>query len=193
MTKYLILAKHSVPEIQADRPANTWKLSQEGRSRAQQLADHLKSFVPEVIVSSQEPKAKETAEILASRFQLDVQVIPELHEHDRSNVPYLSHDEFQASVQEFFQRPDELVFGTETADQAHTRFYKAIHSILTEHKNKTVVVVAHGTVISLFVSRLTGSSDLDLWNQLGLPSFIAMELGSNTVIVRSRIMNQAQT
>lgn len=187
MTKHLILVKHSVPEIQADRPASTWMLSEEGRLRAQHLAEDLKRFNPEVILSSQEPKARETAEILANQLQLDMQIIPDLHEHDRGNVPYLSHEVFQSSIRDFFQRPDELVFGSETADQAYTRFYRAVHAILNENKNKTIVIVTHGTVISLFVSRLTGSSDLDLWNQLGLPSFVAMELGSNTVIVKSKI------
>lgn len=188
MTKHLILIKHSVPEIEADHPANTWKLSKEGRLRAQRLAEQLKSFEPEVIVSSNEPKAKETAEIVASQLQLDVQIVPDLHEHARSNVPYLSHDAFQASIHDFFQRPDELVFGEETANQAYTRFYRAVHSILNEHKGKTIVIVTHGTVISLFVSRLTGSPDLELWNKLGLPSFVAMDLYSNTLTVRSVIV-----
>ena len=187
MTKYLILVKHSIPEIQTARPANTWRLSEEGRSRAQHLAEHLKTFTPEIVVSSHERKAKETAEILASQLQLDMQIISDLHEHDRSNVPYLSHEAFQASIREFFQKPAELVFGIETANQAYSRFYRAIHAILNEFKNKTIVIVTHGTVISLFVSRLTGMSDLELWNQLGLPSFIAMELGSSTVIVRNKI------
>jgi broad specificity phosphatase PhoE len=187
MKKYLILVKHSVPEIQADRPASTWKLSEEGQKRAQQLAEQLKGFEPEVIVSSKEPKAKETAEILAGQLLLDLQIVPELHEHDRSNVPYLSHDTFQSSIQDFFQKPDELVFGRETANEAYARFYRVVHFILNKHRDKTVVVVTHGTVISLFVSRLTGSSDLELWKQLGLPAFVAMDLGSNTVIVRNKI------
>ena len=186
MTKYLILVKHSVPEIQADRPANTWRLSEVGRSRARQLAEHLKSFAPEAIVSSGEPKAEETAEILASHLNLELEVLPDLHEHDRSKVPYLSHEAFQSSIRDFFHKPDELVFGNETANQAYTRFYTAIHSALVSHRDKTVVVVTHGTVISLFVSRLTGTSALEFWNELGLASFVALDLGSNTVIVKSR-------
>lgn len=187
MTKYLILVKHSVPEIEVDRPANTWKLSPEGRIRAQRLAELLKEFAPEVILSSDEPKAGETAEILASQLQLKMQIVPEVREHDRSNGPYLSHDKFQRAIRDFFQKPDELVFGNETANQAYTRFYQAMHSILNEYRNQTVIVVTHGTVISLFVSRLTGSSDLELWKQLDLPSFIAMDLGSSTVIVKTNI------
>jgi broad specificity phosphatase PhoE len=188
MTKYLILVKHSVPEIEQDQPANTWRLSNEGQRRAQRLAEELLSFEPEIVLSSDEPKSVETAEILSHRLQLDMHTLPGLHEHDRSNVPFLSHDAFQASMRDFFQRPDALVFGRETADQAHNRFYRAVHSILTEYRNNTVIIVAHGTVISLFVARLTGTSDLELWNRLGLPSFVVMDLGSNTVIVKSQIV-----
>jgi broad specificity phosphatase PhoE len=187
MTKYLILVKHSVPEIEENRPANTWKLSSEGKLRAQRLAEHLEKFGAEAIVSSDELKAKQTADIIARQLRLNVQVLPGLHEHDRTNVSYLPHEVFQALIRDFFQKPDELVFGKETANEAYTRFYRAVHSILSEYSNKTIVIVTHGTVISLFVSRLTGSSDLELWSVLGLPSYVALDLGSNTVIVKSKI------
>lgn len=188
MTKYLILVKHSVPEIDRDRPANTWTLSDEGRLRAHRLVEELKSFGTELIFSSEQPKAKETAEIIAGGLKLETQIIPGLHEHDRSNVPYLSQEAFQNSIRDFFREPDQLVFGNETANQAYARFYQALHSILNENRNKSIVVVTHGTVIALFVSRLTGSPDFELWNKLGLPSFIAMDLHSSTLIVKSTIV-----
>jgi broad specificity phosphatase PhoE len=188
MTKYLILVKHSVPLIEAERPASTWRLSEEGRLRAHRLAELLESYEPEIIVSSHEPKAQETADILGTHLQLQVPILHDLHEHDRSHVPFLSNDAFQSSIHEFFQKPDELVFGGETADQVHARFYQAVHSVLNAHRNKTVVVVTHGTVIALFVSRLTGSSALELWNTMGLPSFVAMDLHSSTLIVRSNVI-----
>ena len=64
MKKYLILVKHSVPQLEPDQPAHAWKLSEEGRLRANRLGEQLEEFEPEVIVSSREPKAKETADIL---------------------------------------------------------------------------------------------------------------------------------
>ena len=184
MKKYLILVKHSLPEIIEGLPANKWKLSKEGQARAQRLAEQLNHYQLEIIVSSSEPKAKETAEIIARKHHLELHIIDDLHEHDRSNESYLSSDEFQASIREFFQKPDVLVFGRETANQAHARFYRAVHSILNNHSNGTVVIVAHGTVISLFVSRLIGISELMLWSELGLPSFVVIDLQSNTLIAR---------
>ena len=188
MKKYLILVKHSLPEVVKSLPAHQWKLSEDGRARAERLAGQISRFQPETVVSSNEPKAKETAEIIARIHQLKLHVVQDLHEHDRSNTPYLSQEEFQASIREFLQKPDVLVFGRETAHQTHARFERAVHSVLNSHANKTVVIVAHGTVISLFVSRLTGISDLYLWNELGLPSFAVIDLQSKVLIARENIV-----
>ena len=187
MKKYLILVKHSLPKIVENMPAQKWGLSDEGRMRAQQLAGRLNQYQPEVIVSSVEPKAKETAEIIAAKHNLELHIAEGLHEHDRSKVAFLPKDEFQAAVREFFEKPDTLVFGSETADACHARFQQAVHSILDQNLDKTVVIVAHGTVISLFVSRLTGISDLLLWHELGLPSFLVIDVQSATLIERKNI------
>jgi broad specificity phosphatase PhoE len=184
MKKYLILAKHSLPKVEKNLPANKWKLSDEGQARARWLAERLSCFQPDVIISSHEPKAKETAEIAANILQLELHIVEGLHEHDRSNLPYLSEEEFQASIREFFQKPGVLIFGEEAANEAHTRFYRAVHSVLKDHANKTVAIVAHGTVISLFVSRLAGISELMLWNELGLPSFVVIDPQSNILIAK---------
>ena len=184
MKKYLILVKHSLPAVETEYPANQWKLSEEGRSRIHRLAEKLRRFEPEVLLSSSEPKAKETAEILAGLLQLEMQVAEDLHEHDRTNTPFLSPEAFQESIREFFAKPDQLVFGKETADQAHARFESAMEAALSDHMGKTIMIVSHGTVLSLFISRRTGISHWLLWNELGLPSFVVLDLGSNTLIAR---------
>jgi broad specificity phosphatase PhoE len=80
MKKHLILVKHSLPEIVENLPAREWKLSAEGRIRAGQLAERLLPFQPEYIISSIEPKAKETAEIIAGRHNLEIHCGDDLHE-----------------------------------------------------------------------------------------------------------------
>jgi broad specificity phosphatase PhoE len=188
MKKYLILVKHSLPKIEKNRPANQWELSDTGRGLAQKLAVRLNGFQPEVLISSVEPKAKQTAEIIAAKHDLELQFIEGLHEHDRSKVGYLHRDQFQAAVREFFEEPGKLIFGSETADACHARFQQAVYSILNQNLDKTVVIVAHGTVISLFVSRLTGTSDWSLWNDLALPSFIVVDVQTAKLIERENIL-----
>lgn len=188
MRKYLILVKHSLPKIIKNIPARDWKLSVEGQIRAQRLAERLNQYQPEVIVSSIEPKARETAEIIARKHNLEFYIVDGLHEHDRSKTSFLTKDEFEIVIHEFFENPDVLVFGSETANQCHMRFHRAVYSVLNDHENRTIVIVAHGTVISLFVSRFVGISGLDLWNELGLPSFVILDMQSSTLVERVNIL-----
>jgi len=180
--KYLILVKHSLPEILKVVPAHEWHLSEEGRERAQELAEKLIRYQPEIIVSSVEPKARETASILAENLGLEFREAEDLHEHDRSGELYHSKDKFQNLVRELFDKPNELIFGNETANEALARFRQAVDIVLNSYNGNPIVLVAHGTVISLYVSWLTGCDGYTLWNELGLPSFAVLDIQSKILL-----------
>ncbi len=181
----LILVKHSLPEVVSDVAVSRWRLSEEGRRRCRVLTEKLAVYGPGVIVTSVEPKAVETAEIIADALGRPFEVVEGLHEHERSNVGFLEKERFEGAVAEFFRRPQELVFGKETADQAHERFAGAITEVLEKHSIESVAVVAHGTVMALFVARANGLDPFPLWKRLGLPSFIVLsrpEMGLMSVV-----------
>lgn len=180
--KSLILVKHSMPEIVQQIPAREWLLSEVGRARTRELASLLKRYMPDAIISSMEPKAFETAAILSEMLGIDFHVVAGLHEHERAHAPFYSHAEFQNLMHEFFAAPDELVFGEETAREALTRFGKAIEMVLNAQQDRTIVVASHGTVISLFVAQLTGLDGYAIWQKLGLPSFVALDLQSKQAL-----------
>jgi len=180
--KPLILVKHSLPETLKDVPAREWHLSGAGRVLATGLAEKLLLHQPEVIVSSVEPKAQETAAIIAKNLGLEFYLISNLHEHDRSGAPYYPKVEFHKFIQKFFEKPNELVFGNETANDALLRFRQSLESVLNSYANKNIVVITHGTVISLYVSWLTGCNGYDLWQELGLPSFVVLDIQSKILL-----------
>lgn len=172
----LILVKHSLPAIDPAVPAREWHLSDVGRERCQALAGRLAAYGPDVIVTSLEPKAIETAQIVADVLGLPFVTAPDLHEHDRSHVGFETRERFEQQVAEFFLKPDQLVFGAEAADQAHRRFADAAHNLIEEHAEENLLVIAHGTVITLFVSHAAQVEPFALWKRLGLPSFVVMAL-----------------
>ncbi len=180
--KYLILVKHSLPEILEDVPAREWHLSEAGQGLARELAGKLLIYQPEIIVSSLEPKARETAAIFAEDLGLEFSELENLHEHDRSGVPYHPKDIFQDLVRELFDKPHQLVFGNETANDALLRFRYAVDHVLSFYTNNSIVCVAHGTVISLYVSWLTGCDGFVLWKELELPSFVVLDIQSKILI-----------
>lgn len=174
----LILVKHAMPEVVEGKPPSSWLLSEAGKLACRPLAERLQSYGPEVVVTSTEPKANETGLRVSSVLGLPFESAPDLHETLRESVPFSATVEaFHARLQEFFSHPDELVFGEETANQATARFVAAVGDVLERHAGRTVAVVCHGTVISLFVSQLTGQDPFELWRQLGLPSFIVVPPG----------------
>lgn|SRR5574341_624678 len=172
----LLLVKHALPEIVPEVPPAQWHLSELGRSRCNALADKLAAYNPDVAVSSAEPKAAETARIVAHRLDKPFEITQGLHEHDRSSVGFLDAVQFEAAVARFFEKQHELVLGNETADEAHARFAKAVAGVVEKYRNENVAIVSHGTVISLFVARAMELEPFAFWKRLGLPSFVVMSL-----------------
>jgi broad specificity phosphatase PhoE len=170
---HIIFVKHSLPEIMPDIPANQWRLGEEGRARCLSLADALALSQPDVIVSSIEPKALETAELVAEILGLTNKIFEDLHEHERDNEAFDRSDaNFQEKIVHFFEHPDRLVYGRETGDQAYLRFSTAVKGVVETHRNRRVIIVTHGTVMSLLLSRANQFEPFPFWKSLGLPSFV---------------------
>lgn len=188
----LILVKHSQPEIIPEVTAHEWRLSAEGRRRTIPLAARLAAYYPSKIFSSPEPKAYETAAAVGSRLGLPVQVNPRLHEHRRNSVAYLDAAGFQQSMRNFFDHPEERVFGEETAAEARARFSGAVRRLMVQYPRQTIVVVSHGTVISLFSADCCHLEAYEIWKQLALPSFVVIDCETLTVdTIVSRVTARA--
>lgn len=176
MSRNLILVKHAMPALEPGVPSREWRLSAGGRARCIPLADHLAAYIPAIIAASPEPKATETARIVADHLSMPLDVIDDLHENDRTDIGWLGTDELNARIARFFAEPDQHVMGNETADEAHARFAAAVEGVCARHRQGNSVIVAHGTVITLFVARHAGLEPFPFWKRLGLPSFVVLSL-----------------
>jgi broad specificity phosphatase PhoE len=176
MKQYLLLIKHSLPTLEPALPAAEWLLSEEGRQRCASLAQQVAAYSPEVVICSQEPKASETGRLLAGKLCLPWAVAPNLHEHERPTPGLAARDVFESAVESLFAHPEELVFGAESAQQAQERFTKAVEAVCANYPAKNLAIVAHGTVISLFVAHKTGLDAFSFWKRLGLPSVVVLSL-----------------
>lgn len=177
--RHLILIKHSAPVVAIDLPPAQWVLATPGRIRCAALAQQLAGYKIAAIAASESPKARETAELLAARlaFPDPLRLDHDLREHERSAADfYPAQGNFQQAVHELFARPDELVFGRETASAARTRFAAAVRRHLTATPSGDLAIVAHGTVITLFVAAHATIEPFAFWQRLGLPSFVVLAL-----------------
>lgn len=155
-----------------------WQLSENGRILAQQLAPKLADYTPTRVITSHEAKAIETGQIIADHLQLPCHSADDLQEHDRRGVPFFeSQQDFFAAVNRFFNQPDELVFGNETAVQARERLSTAVIQQIAQHPDDTLAIVSHGTVITLFLTHHNPQLDtIPFWQSLTLPSALVLTL-----------------
>ena len=172
----LVLVKHAMPVVDPRVPPARWRLSEEGRRQSVALAVRLEGYGLEFVASGAEPKAAETAEILAEHLGARRAVVPGLHEHDRTGAPFGTQEEFELAARRFFENPADLVWGNETAEQTRDRFAAAVHAVLEERPEGNLVIVAHGTVNTLFLTRYGEIDAHEFWSGLGLPSFCVLSL-----------------
>jgi broad specificity phosphatase PhoE len=145
------------PQVQIDPlvPVPRWGLSDLGRSRASATArlewvDALKR-----IISSDETKATETADILAAGTGVAVEIAHDMGENDRSATGFLPPPAFEAAADWFFAHPQESYRGWERAIDAQSRIAAAIDRILETHDPALpIAFVGHGGVGTLLKCRL---------------------------------------
>ena len=170
------LIRHAKPEIDTTLPASEWRLSHQGKLDALKFAkDSLPNEI-DLLISSFEPKAIETAQIMASERSIQAVIAGGLQEHARENIPYFPNPEhFQRHIKDLFAQPDECVFGTESATQALSRIQEAISTLLKKYPNKTVGFVTHGTVLSLLSGLVNKTDSFKIWRKLTLPDIKKIE------------------
>ena len=151
----LLLVRHSAPQISDDADYRQWPLSDEGERFAARAADYVADFKPGRLVASDERKAVQTARIIAKRVGVSVELEPGLKEHDRIGVRWRGSAQRTHELRDFFANPTERVFGNETAVEALERFDAALRRCLAE-RTGPVAIVTHGSVMSLYLARLTG-------------------------------------
>lgn len=139
------------PQVRIDPavPVPRWGLSSEGRARTAALCkvDWIRRFGR--IVSSEETKAVEAAEMLGQALALDVETFPDLHENDRSATGFLPREDFETVADAFFSQPEVSVLGWETAQAAQTRIVAGVRGAVAGSPGTPAIFVGHGAVGTL--------------------------------------------
>ena len=167
----LILMRHGRPQIDPDQPSTTWPLCPEGQENCTKLAGRIAGYRPTAIVSSPEPKALQTAEILAARMGLKVEIDPGLHEHKRQTLSFGTEQAFRERIAKVFADPKRRSPGGESAHEASERLAAA----LAKHDGDPLVAVTHGTVMSLYLAERLGLDAHDLWRSLHMPDAFVLD------------------
>ncbi len=166
---HLYLIRHGEATTQMGESLHDYGLTPLGVRQAERLRDRLAAsgeITPDVFIASTLPRARQTAQIIASAFkEMPITFddnVQELHPGEAENM----------TVAEFREKfggyhLDEEPFrpvspGGETWGQFVLRGGTALHRIITEHEGKTIVVVCHGGIIDISFIYFLGMESLRL-------------------------------
>lgn len=176
-SRTVLLVKHAQPVMDASTPPREWALGSIGEEQSRDIARRLAAHLPVALVSSPEPKAVHTARIVAAELGIGFETIDGLEELDRPALPIVSRDEHERVNAPIFENRAQAMIGRESADAALHRFTAALtraYGLTTAWQ--PLVVITHGTVISLFVEQQTGRNAFDVWKSLACGEFVALEV-----------------
>jgi broad specificity phosphatase PhoE len=168
----VILIRHAAVAIDSKVPATRWQLSAIGKEQAAAVGARIAEYKPSIVIASEAPKASETGAIIAKTLGVRCETRAGLLEHDRSNEPFSSEEEWHAKLRQFFAEPDALVYGTETATAARERFAAAVAACPAD-----AAVVAHGTVITLFVAQHNPIEPFAFWEGFVPAAWVLLAAG----------------
>lgn len=156
---YALYVTH--PQVVQDPnvPVPRWGLSPKGRERAERFANHRMARAARRILSSNETKALELAQALASLSGAPIETGENFGENDRSSTGFVPPDRFEQLADSFFAEPMVSIEGWERASDAQVRVVGAFEDALARHDpGEPVIFTGHGAVGTLLKCYLGGFS-----------------------------------
>jgi len=179
MTQRLYLVRHAEVIPSMDRQAAEWPLSPAGHRSARDLAAAREWRSVELVASSPEEKARDTAQPIAEAAGLSLRTETDLREVERGATPIVSQEEYFALVAAHFAAPDESISGWETGSSARSRIRDCVDRLAAEQSG-ALCVVSHALVLSHYLAYLRGLShpNVQEWRAIPHPAVAVVDLAA---------------
>ena len=156
----LLLVRHGRPERleladgQADPP-----LSPLGQRQAEAAGEYLSGEPIDAVWSSPMRRARQTADVIAARLGLPVEVHDGLAESDRGSASYIPMEELRADDDERWHAVVERIRNRTTCTPEELEFRSvvvaAVEEIIAANPGRRVVAVCHAGVINAYFGAIT--------------------------------------
>jgi broad specificity phosphatase PhoE len=154
MHSALIFLRHAETKKDETLLDEQWTITDAGKKSAEKMADTGVFDDVDVIISSNMKRAYQTAEPFAARLGEKIIRVPEFNEISRRKAKMINKKDYEAIKARMFVDLDFAPGGWETARSALSRFKKASEKMDMKYENKKILIVTHGTVMSLFFASL---------------------------------------
>lgn len=148
-----ILIRHSKTKFDPNIPIPLWYLTDEGKEKALELFSSNNFPKTDLVYSSLQTKAIETAVILSKQ-----QTIPVKTDENLTEISSFTNEVFTTGYEElvndYYQGRIERLSGGETILEALERFEKTLNKISDiENDKENIAIVTHGNILAFLTSK----------------------------------------
>ncbi len=154
MNNTFYFLRHGETKVDENVPVSQWILSETGEVQAKQLVQGGVFNEIDIIFSSTEDKAYKTVLPTAKSLGKEVIKLEEIVELNRDKGAFLEAEEYERTIKQCLEHPDESFNSWETANHALERFSVKISDLDKEYENKKILVVGHGFTINMYFAKL---------------------------------------
>ncbi len=176
MNNKFIFLRHALTKFDPKKPAHKWILGDEGIEQISKICDDEILQNVDLIISSTEKKAIQTAFYIAKKTEKEIVTNPALNELDRGEKVIETTKEYRHYVKAIFSQIH--VGGWESTEAALRRIKNEIIKINKENTEKTILIVSHGIILSLYFGYLLTIENTKLferWEQFKFYSWGIVE------------------
>ena len=130
-------------------------LNDTGRTQAKEAGKALKNEKIDLVISSPQLRAKETAEIIARETGAEIMFDETLREMDYGDIERKYIHEITKEHGTFLIRPYKKL-GGESFEEVEKRVKTALHAHRKAYEGKNVVITGHGVALALFLNHVNG-------------------------------------
>lgn len=159
MNNTLIFLRHAETMQDKNELISQWVLTEKGKSAVERLANSGIFYDVEIIISSNENKAYQTAKSIADKLDKKIIKMPELNELNRDKGGLFTQDNYNRMMIMIFEDLDFTAHEWETCRHALNRFKRAVTKIDNQYNNKKILIVTHGIVMSLYFADMQNISE----------------------------------
>jgi len=171
----LVLIRHSKSLIDPNIPINKWGLSSEGVKLAEKLnkIPQVKSL--DVLYSSLQPKALETAALATKDTRIEIKTDDRLTESTSFTNKFISPELLEQNTIKYYSNMNVGFNGGESFEQSLVRFNLAMEDITkAEADKKSVGIVSHGNILTAFTSQFVNKGTYELHESMGYPDIAVL-------------------
>lgn len=166
MNNTFFFLRHAETKKNPNITAVEWGLSELGINQAEEISESGIFNDVNIIISSGEEKAFQTAKPIAEKLGQKIIQMAEFNEMKRGDK-FFAREEFEKLKREKLEDLDCKKDGGESARQALERFERGVEKINKLYDGKKILIVSHGTILSLYFAKIADKMDsiYDRWQK----------------------------